>query len=78
MWFGLNVQAICDSYLVCSYDIVAAPEEVNDLQAFNCCTDLHKLFDTLHNEYFITTNNPYTLLRWIHITFTKPRLRTGR
>ena len=51
---------------------VAAPGKVNDLRAFNCCMDLLTWLDALPGDFYIFTNNTYTLLRLVLIPFTKP------
>ena len=49
---GLNVQAMCDPDLLFLFVAVAAPGKVNNLRAFNLCSNLRAWCDVLPDEYF--------------------------
>lgn len=68
--YGLNVQGLCDSDLVFLYVAVAAPGKVNDIRAFNRCTDLLEWLESLPPEYYIIGDNAYPLSVRVLIPFS--------
>lgn len=59
--FGLNIQAVCDSNLRFIYFSVAAPGRTNDSRVFGRLEKLRKWLDNLPPEYFVVSDNAYTL-----------------
>jgi len=68
--YGLNVQALTDPDLVFLYVCVAAPGKVNDIRAFNRCTDLLEWLEALPSQYYIIGDNAYPLSDRVLIPFS--------
>ena len=70
-FYGLNVQAMCDSNLLFLYSCVAAPGKVNDIRAFYRCAPLLRWLEALPGENFIGADNAYPLSQKILVPFNK-------
>ena len=68
-YFGVNVQAMCDSNICIMYVSITGPGRMNDTRAHRTLLELYTWLDQLDDQYFCSGDNTYTLSDNVLIPF---------